>query len=131
MTTNKKTELPKFPKDLFKAICEKIRDKRVDLGDELRENLALDSIAKAEIIRGLRQFESYILECLKEIEEKHEKWRGEMKQQLNDLFDDLFAELEDQKYDKSYGHDLLVIDFADVIKPLLQFKQMVLGALEP
>jgi len=54
-----------------------------------------------------------------------------MTHHLNDLFDQLFAELEDQKYDKSYGHELLVIDFADVIKPLLRLKQAVLGALEP
>ena len=60
-----------------------------------------------------------------------DEWRGAMTHHLNDLFDDLFAELEDQKYDKSYGHELLVIDFADVIKPLLRLKQAVLGALEP
>ena len=107
MTTNKATELPTFPS------CENcevfyLRDQ-------------MDCLTDALLCETARTCG----ECPKD------KWRGAMTHHLNDLFDQLFAELEDQKYDKSYGHQLLVIDFADVIKPLLRLKQAVLGALEP
>lgn len=43
---------------------EAIKNKAIELGDKLRDNLALDSIAKAQIIETLGKFESYVLAVL-------------------------------------------------------------------
>jgi len=43
---------------------QQIKEKTIELGDNLRDNLALDSIAKASIIDALRELESTILVLL-------------------------------------------------------------------
>ena len=141
MTTNKKTELPKFPKKLFKGLHEKVSDKSVELGDELRDNLALDSIAKAEIIRGLRGFQNYFLELVEEAEKKHQKWRVEVTQQIqgdiNVMTDEYFAEqkvrdikvdLDEARKKNSNFVDGFIRGFQEGY--LYKAKQ-VLGALDP
>lgn len=46
------------------SLEQQIEKKAVDLGDELRDNLALDSIAKAQIIKTLKELESFVLGLL-------------------------------------------------------------------
>ena len=43
---------------------ETIKNKAIELGDKLRDNSALDSIAKAQIIKSLGELESFVLALL-------------------------------------------------------------------
>lgn len=49
---------------MFDEAKQKIKYAIVALGDSLRDDLTLDSIAKGRIIRKLQQFEDYVLETV-------------------------------------------------------------------
>lgn len=59
--TTEKSEVP-----ILSVLKNKLQEKSVELGDELRDNLALDSIAKAQIIKTLMEQESFFLSLLGE-----------------------------------------------------------------
>ena len=72
---------------------EAIKNKAIELGDKLRDNLALDSIAKAQIIKSLGELESFVVALLDAFLRDHvtvPRNKGELLEKL--------AELEHQQW---------------------------------
>jgi hypothetical protein len=62
------------------SFIEKINKEAIKLGDDLRDNFALDSIAKSQIIKSLQEFESFVLSAYAESQK-------EEKQKLRQIID--------------------------------------------